>query len=84
MNQAMNTGNQLSIRVAGAHPNHHLWNNRGTWWCHFTVHRPDSTKQRLRRSLGTRHLQEAREIRDFLFAVLPGSSASACAPGPND
>ena len=64
---------RLSARCPIGSDNHHLWNNHGTWWCHFTFHRPDFTKQRLRRSLGTRCLAEAREIRDFLLAVLPSS-----------
>ncbi len=61
---------QLSVRVSASNPDHHLWNNHGTWWCHFTVHDPDYRKQRVRRSTGTRHLGEARQIRDFLFTVL--------------
>jgi hypothetical protein len=32
---------------------------------------PDFTKRRLRRSLGTACLDEARHTRDFLLAVLP-------------
>lgn len=49
-------------------PDHHLWNNRGTWWCHFTLHRPDYTAERIRVSLRTRDLGEARERRDTLLA----------------
>lgn len=52
-----------------ANPNHHLWNNRGTWWCHFTIHRADYTAERIRVSLRTRDLEEARERRDELFAA---------------
>ncbi|MDK2973264.1 MAG: hypothetical protein PWP23_3019 [Candidatus Sumerlaeota bacterium] len=47
-----------------ANPNHHLWNNNGTWWFHCTVHRPDYTKERLRWSLETGDLREARARRD--------------------
>ncbi len=60
-----------SVRIAGSNPDHHLWNNHGTWWCHLTLHRSDFTKERIRRSTGTRHVARAREIRDFLLAVLP-------------
>ncbi len=60
----------LAGRRSGENPGHHLWNNHGTWWVHFTVHRADYTKGRVRRSLGTRSLEEAREIRDFLFATV--------------
>ncbi|MEM7699779.1 MAG: hypothetical protein AAF236_15400 [Verrucomicrobiota bacterium] len=57
------------VRNRGAESqDHHLWNNRGTWWCHFTLHHPDFTSQRIRLSLKTRDLGEARERRDELFA----------------
>lgn len=48
-------------------PDHHLWNNRGTWWCHFTLHRPDYTAERIRVSLRTRDREEARLRRDELL-----------------
>jgi hypothetical protein len=51
--------------------NHHLWNNRGTWWCHFTLHRPDYTSERVRVSLRTRDVLEARRRRDQLLSALP-------------
>ena len=28
---------KLSVRVNRKNPNHHLWNNNGTWWFHCTV-----------------------------------------------
>ena len=31
----------LAIRLDPANPDHHLWNNNGTWWCHFTIY-PDA------------------------------------------
>jgi len=52
-----------SIRVQRDHPTHHLWNNKGTWWIHFTVHF-DHRKRRIRRSRGTRSLDEAMARRD--------------------
>ena len=67
----MKTSQQLATRVNPANPDHHLWNNHGTWWCHYTLHEPDFTKQRIRRSLDTACLAEARRIRDSLFATLP-------------
>ena len=66
---------QTSIRVQPSNRDHHLWRNNGRWWCHFTVHHRDHTKQRVRRSTGTPHLEEARQIRDFLFTVLPSTQA---------
>lgn len=58
---------QLSIRFPGTNPNHHLWNNHGTWWCHFTEHRPDFTKRRVRLNLHTTDLRTARLLRDGLI-----------------
>lgn len=60
----------LSVRINPANPDHHLWNNNGTWWCHYTVHRPDYTKARIRRSLQTRDLPTARLRRDRLLVGL--------------
>ena len=28
----------LSIKIDLENPDHHLWNNHGTWWIHYTVH----------------------------------------------
>ncbi|MEQ8822294.1 MAG: hypothetical protein RLY93_18825 [Sumerlaeia bacterium] len=47
-----------------ANPNHHLWNNNGTWWFHCTVHLPNYTKERIRRSLATDDIQVAMKRRD--------------------
>jgi hypothetical protein len=58
---------QLSLRFPRNNPNHHLWNNHGTWWCHFTEHLPDFTKRRVRINLGTGDLHAAREKRDKLL-----------------
>lgn len=57
----------LATRTIEENPNHHLWNNRGTWWCHFTLHRPDYTAERVRVSLKTRDLETARLRRDELL-----------------
>lgn len=59
----------LAVRVDGENPDHHLWNNHGTWWCHFTLHLPDFTKTRIRTSLGTTQSEEARQRRDGLLAL---------------
>lgn len=64
------TRTQLAVRVADDNPNHHLWNNRGTWWCHFTLHKADYTAERVRVSLKTRDLQQARARRDTLLAAI--------------
>jgi hypothetical protein len=58
------------IRVRPDNPNHHLWNNHGTWFLHYTVHPTPFTKERIRRSLGTKDLLVARERRDAFFNEL--------------
>ena len=58
-----------AARHSGRNANHHLWNNHGTWWCHFTVHLQDYTKQRLRLALGTQDKDEARSLRDALLRL---------------
>ena len=65
----------LAIRVHADRPNHHLWNNHGTWWCHYTVQPTPHTRRRVRVSLGTKDLEEARELRDLLLR--PRGEASA-------
>ena len=57
----------LSLRIAADNPLHHLWNNHGTWWCHYTVHLPDFTKRRVRTNLKTKDLHAASRLRDELL-----------------
>ena len=45
-------------------PNHHLWRNGRLWWIAFTIHTPPYQKQRVRFSLGTPDVVEARRRRD--------------------
>ena len=58
---------KLAMRVNSDNLNHHLWNNRGVWWCHLTVHKSDATAERLRFSLKTRDVDQARHRRDKIF-----------------
>ena len=51
-------------------PNHHLWNNHGTWWAHATVIHGGIRQERIRHSLGTRDVIEARQRRDMFLADL--------------
>jgi hypothetical protein len=67
----------LRVRISADHPNHHLWNNHGTWYLHYTVHPTPFTKERVRCSLATPSLDVARERRDSFFAHL---RAPATAP----
>jgi hypothetical protein len=57
----------LSIRTDEENPNHHLWNNNGTWYIHYTIHPDSLTSERVRRSLGTRDLVTARHRRDQIL-----------------
>ena len=64
------TAPTLSRRQKTTGPNHHLWDNHGTWWFHGTVHLPNGTAQRIRVSLRTRDGAKARQRRD---AILVGN-----------
>jgi hypothetical protein len=79
----MTTVTKISgIRVRAENPNHHLWNNHGTWFLHYTVHPTPFTKERIRRSLGTKDVVVARSRRDAFFVNLSLESAkTAPAPG---
>jgi len=48
-------------------PNHHIWCNNGTYFVHVTVRVSARKTVRVRRSLGTKELAEARRRRDRLF-----------------
>ncbi|MCG3776146.1 MAG: hypothetical protein JW395_2995 [Nitrospira sp.] len=65
----------LAIRVTADNPNHHLWNNHGTWFIHYTVHPDRLTAARVRRSLRTKSLKTALQRRDAVLgsrvALLP-------------
>ncbi|MGV3531085.1 MAG: hypothetical protein ACO1QR_01855 [Chthoniobacteraceae bacterium] len=69
---------QLSVRVNPGNPNHHLWNNNGTWFIHYVVHPTPITKERVRRSLRTKCLEEARALRDALLATSESPESVAC------
>jgi len=76
----MNTVTNLpGLRVRLENENHHLWNNHGTWFLHYTVHPTPFTKERIRRSLSTKDLVVARERRDAFFAHLASEAAKAAA-----
>ncbi len=52
-------------------PDHHLWRNGRLYWVAFTVHLPGWQKERVRLSLGTDDLQEARSRRDHVLREYP-------------
>ena len=57
----------LSARIDDGNRLHHLWNNNGTWWIHYTLHW-ECRKRRIRRSLQTTDASEAIARRDAVFA----------------
>jgi hypothetical protein len=69
------------IRVRPENANHHLWNNHGTWFLHYTIHPTPFTKERIRRSLGTKDVAVARDRRDAFFHGLAAESSKP-AGGP--
>ncbi len=61
---------KVSARIDESNPNHHIWNNNGTWYIYFMIHKEDNTAERLRRSLKTHDVEEARQKRDKILARL--------------
>lgn len=59
------------MKNTNPNPDHNIWNNNGTYWCHYTVHEDDYTKKRVRVSLGTKDVEIARALRDFLMDATP-------------
>ncbi len=66
----MKTDYPKALRISQDNPNHHLWNNNGTWFIHYTVHPTFLTKKRIRHTLGTKSLAEARRRRDEIIGTL--------------
>jgi hypothetical protein len=58
-------------RTSLTDPDHHLWRNGRLWWVAFTVHLPGWQKDRVRLSLGTADVAEARRRRDELLRAYP-------------
>ena len=72
---------QIRVRVNRGNPGHHLWLNNGTWFIHYTVHRADYTKVRIRTSLGTKSIDLARRLRDRVLRgqlMLANGGAGQC------
>jgi len=63
-------GEELAVRIDETNPNHHIWNNNGTWWVHYTVYPTPVTVERRRASLRTKDVATARIRRNLLFARL--------------
>ena len=61
---------ELALRIDESNLNHHLWNNNGTWWIHYTIYPTPVTVERIRHSLKTKILAEARSLRDEILDEL--------------
>ena len=72
---------QSGIRITADNPNHHLWNNHGTWFLNYTTYPTPFTKERIRRSLATKDVALARSRRDAVFAQLAASVPTKAAAG---
>jgi hypothetical protein len=75
----MPTTHALATRCTDSNPNHHLWNNNGTWWCYFTLRSAAGGSKRHRISLKTHDLNAARSRRDGILLGLQTHSGRIAA-----
>src|SRR5688572_9894291 len=70
-------------RASETNPNHHLWKNGRLWWLAVTLLHDGWRQERVRQSLGTADLAEARRRRDLVLArfasPVPAAAASRTA-----
>jgi hypothetical protein len=71
-----------SLRTDESNNTHHLWCNNGTWWIHYTIHFGHRAR-RIRKSLRTRSLQEARASRDAHLAAVQANGEPVPDRRPN-
>ena len=64
----MPTTHLAPSRASETNPNHHLWKNGRLWWLAVTLLHDGWRQERVRQSLGTDDLMEARRRRDLLLA----------------
>ena len=57
---------QLCLRINPDNPRHHLWNNNGTWYIHYTTGNAIRA-ERVRFSLHTKNLATAQRRRDAIL-----------------
>ncbi len=75
---------RLAIRIDADNHNHHLWNNHGTWWIHYTLDLDGLRARRVRRSLKTSSVDEARARRDsVLLGYQPALALATFSPDEN-
>ncbi len=69
-------------RASETNPNHHLWKNGRLWWLAVTLLHDGWRQERVRQSLGTADVLEARRRRDLVLArfARPATVSPACVP----
>jgi hypothetical protein len=70
---------RLALRVPRGKPAHHLWNNNGTWWVHYSICHPEGGTRRYRESLKTPDFETACRKRDRIFAAIEAESGNIAA-----
>lgn len=75
----MPTKHHLATRRTNTNPNHHLWNNNGTWWIRFTLQSTEGKSKRPAYSLKTADLETARRKRDRILAAIETKSGNIAA-----
>lgn len=74
---AKSRGFYLKMRAVEKNPNHHIWNNNGTWYCDFTLVTDSGERNRVRNPLYTDNVEDARRRRDNFILLYNGSSDTA-------
>jgi hypothetical protein len=65
----------VTAHLDDVNPDHHLWRNGRFWWVAFTLIHDGWRQERVRRSLKTADVSEARRRRDAIFAKYAGGDA---------
>jgi hypothetical protein len=65
-----------ATRPHDVNPDHHLWRNGRFWWVAFTLIHDGWRQERVRRSLKTIDVMEARRRRDAIFAQYADEAAT--------
>ena len=74
---AKSRGFYLKMRAVEKNPNHHIWNNNGTWYCDFTLVTDSGEKNRVRNPLYTDNVEDARRCRDKMILLYNGATDTA-------
>ena len=71
---------EVVVWVAGVRAQRQHASNNGTYWCHYTIHDSSKTARRVRVSLETKDINEARQRRDAIIKAT--SNISTKVPWP--